>query len=110
MFNAKNIFESIKDHLIIKYKPIDDIELIKNQSDYTIKFFNTPAIKVKNGIKDYIYIKSTYKGKFKTHVEFEEVKHMANWLRFKVTSEEQIYTLLHAVSDMYDDIYDFTPV
>lgn len=103
--DAINIFRKITTVLRENEKVLDEAGIVKNKTDYTIKFFNVPAIKIKNAKRNYIYIKSAYENRLKQYMQLEEIKSMPNWIRFEVTTGEEINSLLSIVSDMYDDMY-----
>lgn len=103
--NAKIIFEKVENTLRENEKLLDEVEFIENKNDYTIKFFKSAVIKINNGKRNYVYVKSRYKDRLILYLNFHEVKSMPNWVRFEVITNKEIDDVLSVVVDMYEDMY-----
>lgn len=98
---VNSIYEDIKIILNKMGKDTSYVALRKNVTDYTINFFNTAAVKIKFGRKNYFYIKAEPED-LPQGYELQVLKSMPGYVRFELNPNDNFNKLSDILSNLYD--------
>lgn len=98
---VNSIYEDIKIILNKMGKDTSYVALRKNVTDYTINFFNTAAVKIKFGRKNYFYIKAEPED-LPQGYELQVLKSMPGYVRFELSEDQDFSKLSDILSFLYD--------